>query len=390
MKFFPAKFIFLQYVILFCHSIPTYPFDSDSSSTEHNSENILHRIILIGDAGDPAVSGEPVLIALENKASELPGQTLVIFLGDNIYSNGLPDEDDPERKEYERKIDQQISVLTNTGASGIFIPGNHDWKQGKAGGWQRILNQQNYILSYGTGKISFYPPDGCPGPVAIDVSSKISIILLDTQWWFQDEGTRPEAEDSICLFCTEDAVITALDGILNASEEKFVLIAAHHPLSTHGPHGGYFDWKDHIFPLRHLNEFLWLPLPIIGSLYPLVRGSGVSEQDLGSSKYQHLITMLKSVISKYSGIVYASGHEHALQILDGKNNNTYVVSGAGIWGHVEESLGEGDDTIFSAKHEGFFQLDYFEDGCVMLSAVKVLNEAGESAIVFSMQIDAGF
>jgi hypothetical protein len=245
-------------------------------------------------------------------------------------------------------------------------------------------------LSYGSDKISFYPQDACPGPVVKDLNSSIRIIFLDTQWWLQEEGTRPEADESICQFCTEDEVITALDSILNTSQEKSVVIAAHHPLSTHGPHGGYFSWKDHIFPLRHLSEYLWLPLPVIGSLYPLVRSSGISEQDLGSSEYQHLKSMLESVISKYSGIVFASGHEHALQILNGKNNNTYIVSGAGIWGHVEESLGEGDDTIFAAGHEGFFQLDYFENGSVTLSAVKVLNESGESAIVFLMQLDDVF
>ena len=117
-------------------------------------------------------------------------------------------------------------------------------------------------------------------------------------------------------------------------------------------------------------------MPIIGSLYPLVRGSGVSSQDLTSDEYQKLKDDLESILKQHSGVVFASGHEHALQILEGVNDNVYVVSGSGIWGHVEESLTEGEDTIFAGQHEGFIILDYFSDGKIKLSAIKVLNKAG--------------
>ena len=83
-------------------------------------------------------------------------------------------------------------------------------------------------------------------------------------------------------------------------------------------------------------------------------------------------------------MVYASGHEHALQVIDGKNENIYLVSGAGIWGHIEESLGEGDNTVFSGKYEGFMMIDFLSDGNKLLSVIKVINEQGESETVFSV------
>jgi hypothetical protein len=362
----------------------------DNSILDSKSSRVTHRIILIGDAGEPAKDiREPVLIALEEHASFKPDSTLIVFLGDNIYSNGLPNKDDPNRKEYERRLDEQINSIVNSGAQGIFIPGNHDWKQGNAGGWERIINQAEHIYNSGYKSISFYPMNGCPGPNVIDFSSKIRLIILDTQWWFQDLGMRPEETDNLCNHCTNKTVLAALDSILTISTDRSVIIAAHHPLKTYGPHGGYFGWKDHIFPLRNLNEVLWIPLPIIGSLYPLVRGSGVSSQDLTSDEYQKLKDDLESILKQHSGVVFASGHEHALQILEGVNENVYVVSGSGIWGHVEESLTEGDDTIFAGQHEGFIVLDYFFDGRIKLSAIKVLNKAGDSQNVFSMWLNSG-
>ncbi|MEJ2493666.1 MAG: metallophosphoesterase [Ignavibacteriaceae bacterium] len=356
-----------------------------SSQTDSSSVQIVKRIILIGDAGEPTEDKkEPVLIALEKNASEIKDSTLIIFLGDNIYLSGLPDTEDSDRKEYERRINDQVNVVINSEAKEIFIPGNHDWDRGSDKGWEQIRREGKFLNDKGLEKVSFLPLNGCPGPVVSNFGENIKIIILDSQWWLQDEGTIPEKKDSLCNFCKEDEIAAALDSIIINSGNNFIVVAAHHPLSTNGPHGGYFTWLDHIFPLRNLNEYLWIPLPIIGSLYPLVRGSGISSQDLPSSEYQSMKNIIENVISKYTGLVYASGHEHALQVIDGTNENIYLVSGAGIWGHIEESLGEGDNTVFSGKYEGFMMIDFVSDGNKLLSVIKVINEQGESETVFSV------
>jgi predicted MPP superfamily phosphohydrolase len=352
-----------------------------------NQSDIIFKVILIGDAGEPAKDiKEPVLQALKTEASIDPDSTLIIFLGDNIYSNGLPAEDDSDRKEYERRINEQISAIVEAGAKGIFIPGNHDWAQGNDECWERIIRQAEYVNGKEISNVKFLPVNGCPGPEVLDFGDQIRVIILDSQWWFQDEHLRPSPADSLCSSCTEENITKALDSLINISQDKFVVISSHHPLSTHGPHGGYFTWQDHIFPLTNLNEYLWLPLPIIGSLYPLIRGSGVSSQDIASNNYQNFINKVETVLSKYSGIVYASGHEHALQILDGVNDNIYVVSGAGIWGHVEKALGEGDDTIFAGRFEGFITLNFLMDERIQLAVIKVINEKGDTENVFRMWI----
>lgn len=350
--------------------------------------DLVYKIILIGDAGEPANDiKEPVLQGLKTEASIIPESTLVIFLGDNIYSNGLPAEDGQDRKEYERRIDEQINEVVETGAQGVFIPGNHDWAQGNDECWERIIRQAVYVNGKEYFNVQFLPTNGCPGPEVLDFGEQIRVIILDSQWWFQDENLRPGPSDSLCVSSTEGEIISALDSIMNVSQDKFVVVAAHHPLSTHGPHGGYFTWQDHIFPFTNLNEYLWLPLPIIGSLYPLIRGSGVSSQDLANHKYQNYKNKVESILSKYSGIVYASGHEHALQILQGVNDNIYAVSGAGIWGHVVKSLGEGEDTIFAGRFEGFVSLNVFNDNRIQLNVIRINNEQGYTETVFSMWLE---
>jgi len=377
----------LLIVLYVFSSTSVFSFTFPDSLFTGTDENISYKIVLIGDAGEPAKDiKEPVLRALTSEASDSADSTLIIFLGDNIYSNGLPAEDDPDRKEYERRIDEQVNSIIEAGAQGLFIPGNHDWAQGNDECWERIIRQAEYVNGKEISNIKFLPVNGCPGPEVVDFGEKVRIIILDSQWWFQDEHLRPSPMDSLCSFCTEEEITNALDSLINISQDKFVVIASHHPLSTHGPHGGYFTWQDHIFPLTNLNEYLWLPLPIIGSLYPLIRGSGVSSQDIASDNYQNFKIKVETVLSKYSGIVYASGHEHALQILEGVNDNLYVVSGAGIWGHVEKALDEGDDTIFAGRFEGFVTLNFLMDERIQLKVIRVINENGDTENVFTMWV----
>lgn len=377
---FVISFIISGVVNIFSFTLP------DSLLSEKYT-NISYKLILIGDAGEPAKDiKEPVLQALKSEASINPDSTLVIFLGDNIYSNGLPGEDDPDRKEYERRIDEQINTIVETGAKGVFIPGNHDWAQGNDECWERIIRQAEYVNGKEYFNVQFLPTNGCPGPEVLDFGEQMRVIILDSQWWFQDEHLRHAPIDKQCSSCTESGITNKLDSLLYIFQDKFVLVASHHPLSTHGPHGGYFTWQDHIFPLTNVNEYFWLPLPIIGSLYPLVRGSGVSRQDITSDYYQNFKIKIETVLSKYSGIVYASGHEHALQILEGVNDNIYIVSGAGIWGHIEKALGEGDDTIFAGRFEGFVTLSILKDNRIQLNVIRVINENGFTENVFSMWV----
>jgi len=351
--------------------------------------NVLQRIILIGDTGEVGnpdlESGEPVLMALKNYVKKDTFITTVIFLGDNIYPRGLTDIDDPNRKENERKIDEQIAVILNSKATGYFISGNHDWDRGSDNGIEYIKRQANYINSKDVNRIKYLPKAGCPGPEFIDFSNELKILYLDTQWWFQDNKLEI-ANANNCDCKNEDEVITKIDSILTVSKDKTVLIAGHHPLKSYGTHGGHFNLISHIFPLTFLNDYLWLPIPIVGSLYPSARSLGISKQDLSNSTYKNFINKMESVFLKYNNIIYAAGHEHNLQVLKGINENIYLISGAGIYRDVDSQLGSGEDAIYIAAKAGFMVLDFYTDKTIKLSIVQVIDELGNFTVPFSINI----
>jgi hypothetical protein len=346
-------------------------------------EDVASTLLRIGDAGKPARGGEPVLHALTRMAAAAPERTTVLFLGDNVYPRGMPDSLSPDRPEAERRLRDQIAAVRAAGVRGIFIPGNHDWARHAATGWAAIQRQEAVIRGAG-GPVVLLPGKGCPGPAVVDVGARVRLVLLDTQWWLHG-GPKPEPPDTTCVPDTEAGVADSVRGALRAAGSRLVIVAGHHPLESGGEHGGHFGWKDYLFPLRKVASWLWVPLPLIGSIYPIARQHGVSAQDLSGASNRRMRAALEDAFEPQPPLVYASGHEHALQVFQPARAPYVLVSGAGILGH-EGRVTWRDDTRFASSAAGFMRLDVLQDRRVRLG-VWTVDRGGAAVEAFSMWLE---
>jgi calcineurin-like phosphoesterase family protein len=347
-------------------------------------DQVATTLYLIGDAGSPAPGGEPVLQALRRDLETGTGQRVVVFLGDNVYPRGLPPAHEPRRPEAERRLAAQIELITTTGVAGYFVPGNHDWARSGTEGWAAIRRQGEFIDSAGRGRVSLLPRDGCPGPVAVDIGARVRLVLLDTQWWLE-AGAKPQDPTSNCPADTQAEVVDSLRADVRPSDGRLVVVAAHHPLASGGEHGGYFGWEDHLFPLRQAAPWLWLPLPLIGSLYPAARQHGISSQDIPSPRYQRLIAAFRRAFADAQPALYAAGHEHNLQVISGGPAQLELVSGGGIYDHSGRAV-RIDGSLFARKASGFARLDVPTSGRARLAVFEV-DHAGQAREVFSIWVD---
>jgi hypothetical protein len=338
------------------------------------ASTIETSLFLIGDAGAPA-AGEPVLAALGALIAQDSARSLVLFLGDNIYPRGLPEPENPAYGEALRRLDAQVDLLQSRGVRGWFLPGNHDWARFSSGGWAAIKRQDARISEVGQPLVSLEPHGGCPGPVVLDVGARLRLVLLDTQWWLQGHA-RPDSADDGCVVFTKEGVEGALRSAVEPAEGRHLVVAGHHPLASGGEHGGFFDWKDHLFPLRNVASWLWLPLPGLGSAYPIARNFGVTSQDIPSGPYQAMIHALSRAFEGRAPLVYAAGHDHGLQVIEGGPARWQLVSGAGIYGHDSPLIGI-PGTRVALREAGFMRLDLLGDGRVRL-AVITADRAGRS------------
>jgi hypothetical protein len=349
-------------------------------------------MFLIGDAGGPDYNQEPVLQEMIRQSDSLKNvERFVVFLGDNVYPKGIPPADQPARADAEKRLATQIGAVRQGGAKGILVPGNHDWERQGKDGWNAIRRQDSLASQLGGEDMMLLPHGGCPGPEVLDLSPHVRVIALDTEWWVHND-VKPYGDTSPCATRTYNEVIDSLRGALRDRGDRHAIIVTHHPLRTGGVHGGAFRWTDHIFPLRVIEPWLWIPLPVIGSIYPLSRKLGISNQDINGKKYKAMRKAFEAVFEKYPPLVYASGHDHDLQVFRGgrraiSHAKYLLVSGAGILEH-ESLVHAKEGSLFEREAAGFMRLDFTDDGRVRLSVTTVEPEAsrqlGESNEAYSL------
>jgi hypothetical protein len=359
-----------------------------------DTSRIETSVYLIGDGGNPSREGEPVLAALSRAIARDPEKNFVVILGDNVYEFGLDSApDSPNRPEQERRLDTQLNVLFKNHVSGIVVPGNHDWQKHKATGLASVRAEEEFVRQRdrqhraGHGpqldSVSYLPSNGCPGPAVVEVGRGLQVLVLDTQWWLHKHARPNDAT------CGSEGAAGAADRIrqlLAAAGPRRTLVVAHHPIETAGEHGGFFDWKRHLFPLTAAKSWLLVPLPGLGSMYPLARMHGVSEQDVSSPLNCRMRAMLDSAFVPNPPLLYAAGHDHGLEVFEGGPARYSVVSGGGIFDHTNP-FGRHANSLLSLAKSGFMRLDVMRDGSPPRLGVQVVDSAGQAREVFALQLD---
>lgn len=333
-------------------------------------EELAVSLFLIGDAGAP-YPDDPVLVELTKQAADSPEGSVIAYLGDNLYPRGLPDSSNMVlRKEMERRLDGQLAVSRNSKRTAYFVPGNHDWARMGADGWNAVRRSQLFIRTYGGGFAEQIPADGCPGPEVIDSLVGLRLVFIDTQWWLHGPLPKPRGAEGFCRAAEEGEFRNQLISAVKDAGDRAVIVMGHHPLATGGEHGGRFTIWDHLFPLREVKKWFWFPFPLVGSIYPFARSSGVSDQDISGSENKRLRAVIEDALKEGPALLYAAGHDHNLQVFRGPGAEFTVVSGSGYFGHTTQ-VGSLRQTVYRAQESGFMRVDLTRAGSIRLSVTVV-------------------
>ena len=321
-------------------------------------QEIVETIFLIGDAGEP----DPRLpaIALDSLAAQAAAvgpRATILFLGDNVYPAGTADTIATNFQDVLRRLDSQIRAVPS-GATGIFVPGNHDWADGGQGGFfgaataadgLYIVRRQTVLIRQRPknpgATVMMLPQGGCPGPVVVD-RQRVRLILLDTQWWLHNYIVRDALSDDRengCSTHTVGEVTQAIrDSLRTTRPGQAVIVAAHHPLRTGGPHGGYCG------------------------AFALFRRWANTSQDLFGKNYSMMRDSVNSALATRPPLIFAAGHDHSLQVLRGRTTSYALVSGAGSIGKGECAARLRQSLYVGQATSGFMRLDFATADSVLL------------------------
>lgn len=324
-------------------------------------EQIETTLFLIGDAGEPNPrTTPPALDSLTAQASVAPARSIIVFLGDNVYPNGVPDSGFAEWADSRRRLAAQIDAVP-AGARGIFLPGNHDWAgMGPFGLYSVRLQERMIGQLRGSRDVRMLPGNGCPGPVSFD-TGRLRFIVLDTQWWLHEFIVKDA--QSKCP-ANPGAVTAALrEELRPTTEGRVTIVAGHHPLMTGGEHGGY-----------------------CGAAGPFHRFGG-SSQDILSSLNRTMRDSMESAFTSQPPLAYVAGHDHTLQVLKGGLPVRYLlVSGAGSQTKAGCAVRLRESYFVSQHRSGFMRVDVMRGKGVLLQVFHY-NSGGAGGLVYSRWLE---
>lgn len=348
-----------------------YKFEDNNQNPLPNKE-IDKTFYLIGDAGLSPLGGmSNGLIAFKKHIERKPTDgDYAVFLGDNIYPDGLPGEGQRGRTDAVNHLTAQVNSVEGFEGTTIFIPGNHDWYSNGPEG----LKAEEKFIEDALGDDTFQPENGCPLE-SVDVSETIQLIIIDTQWYMENWNRHPTINDE-CEIKTRERFFEELEGELKKAQNKTIVFAMHHPMYTNGVHGGYYSLGKHLYPTQKK-----IPVPILSSLATQIRTQGgVSIQDRFNESYNDLMNRLETMTLDTENLVFVSGHEHTLQYIENEKVRQ-IVSGSGS---KESFAALGENGVFSYGKQGFAKLTIYKDGSSWVSMFG--EENGEPKLLFQKEV----
>ncbi|UAB80409.1 metallophosphoesterase [Marixanthomonas sp. SCSIO 43207] len=347
----PLIFLIVVSVLQACATYEPQYRNPDENYSFPTNKKIARTFYLVGDAGlSPPGGMSDGLTIFKNYLKENPTSTedFAIFLGDNIYDDGMPPKGHPERKNSEHYMNAQLDALQEFKGQSYFIPGNHEWY---FDGIYGVKREEEYVEEH-LGPSAFEPSNGCPLKT-VSISEDIELIMIDTQWYLEDWNSDPNINKG-CEIKTREKFFIEIANELEKDKNKTIVFAMHHPMFTNGTHGGYFAIQKHLFPTQ--SKF---PVPILSSLVVQIRSQGgVSVQDRYNELSNKLMNRLAELAKKHGRVVFASGHEHTLQYVE-EDGLIQILSGSGA---KSSYAALGQNGLFSYGGQGFAIFDVFEDG----------------------------
>ncbi len=319
-------------------------------------------LILIGDAGATDGLGSPLLTFaaadVERWSSDLARDSAVavLFLGDNVYPNGVRDRSHRDFPTDSTRLMNQVAIVAGEAARrwstpAIFLAGNHDWgSDGGADGLARLTNQERLLDSSRAehdSNVRLAPRAGLGGPEILDIGERARVLLIDSQWWLVEPDSTARQD-----------VIDGLEAGISDAEGRHVVLAAHHPTATGGAHGRVSLWRG--FVVRRL-----------------LQSFGARSQDLSSSRYRSFIGAQREAFGQNAPpLAIVGGHDHSLQVLEGTvpgDPGWILVSGAGS---KRTGVSDWPGMRFHAEGPGYMRIVFYKDGRAQVFVI----EGGRDAL----------
>ncbi len=313
-----------------------------SSQLNWAQSNKTFSLFLIGDAGQysPANDNHKKLFQIINNYNE--NDKGIVFLGNYIS----PEISKDKSNDYEDLKKVVEFKLKDFDGPVCFVPGRGDWANGSSDGKDMIRWARKTLKKQFDDNDLNIPEAACPGPLEIEISESLVLILFDTQWWLHPYDTR----FGKCDIEDESDVWTALQDALRRNRNKQIVVAGYHPVVSYGETGGRFPLPKSLTPVAVYRKFLG------------------SRSDFAHPLYKSMKENLKTILNEFPNVIYASSEEQNFQY--SKEGNIHQIIGGSLVGgdYLKENKVE-----CGSREAGYSRLDFYVDGRVKINFYTLNN-----------------
>ena len=339
----------------------------------HSQDSIQYRIILLGNAGEITREQKGILDnAIQNSISK---KTIALFLGNNIYPKGMELGDKKSAQVSQDILRSQYTGFRNKGVPVYFIPGISDWDNNGTKGYEKIIRVNDFINSKNDSLLQVIPDNACPGPFELALNDNLVLVAMDTEWWLYPFNKHMEETDCECQ--TKRDVLGKLNDIIDRNRDKLIIFATNHPFKSYGRYGGYYPLTQHLFPFANAKNNLYVPLPVVGSIYPLFRTTFPPVTDLSNRIYEDMNKDISGILKTHPNIIHVAAHEQSLQLIQG--DVLEVISGA-----VSKitPVKKGNGSKYAESIHGYVIADVLKDNTVRLTFNKYSSQNFQTAFIY--------
>ena len=345
-------------------------------SVETPTGEITYSTFMVGDLGYDYERGLNTLDAMVRAMPEGKKNSSLLLLGDITGKDGLEKSGGAE----EAHLREIGRLLGKVPGKVYYTPGENEL--GRKGDFDRLDRLEEFFEDEIEKKVRFMPNNACSGPDDAQLTDRVGLIGFNSAWYLAD-WTRDDEVSEGCDFTNRDAATLALADEIKGYRDQVKIVMLHHPLQSNGNRGGRYSTSQHLFPLADLIPGAYVPLPIIGTVIRGVQSVAGGPNDVSNLLYQQMIGKIKAGIDDEVGVIFISGHDHAMFLA---HEEEYIKINAGS-GSVKGPTNKGNDANFAYGAVGYSRLDFYDSGEVFVGFYTVAEDGQEERVFYRRIIE---
>lgn len=297
------------------------------------------KVILTGNTADFKNPAD-IFPIMENYLATKPGPLLWVFNGD-VFPEQMTIE---QVAHWKRKANALLD--RNPELHMLMNQGDREWLSSGKAGWQRVVALEKALDREKHPRFQVFLGHGCPGPWTVSFPM-LEVVVINSQWW-NHPHEKPKPSSDACTIADTDNFVEELEGILDETTDKNILLLSHFPVESLGNYGGRFSAASYFSP------------PLVGNALVGFRQNIGTTRDISNTRLGPLLYKLNDVLKDYGSVILASGQERNQSVVQ-KDNNFYINSG-GIAGGAFTA--HSSKAALASSAAGFVEVSYSDNGQV--------------------------